>query len=77
MFVPNFKILDAVVPEKSLTKKKFTHRQTHTDQHCYGKGENYIPPHTSCAGCIISISKEKLSEVKCGLTTYAHSMSMI
>ena len=38
MIVPNFKILGTVVPEKSLTKKKFTHTQTH------GKGKNYIPP---------------------------------
>ena len=28
MFVANFKILGRVVPEKSLTEKKFTHRQT-------------------------------------------------
>ena len=28
MFVPNFKILSKVVPEKSLTEKKFTDRQT-------------------------------------------------
>ena len=47
MFVPNFKILGAVVPEKSLTKKKVytqTHKHihTHTDQNYYGKDENYI-----------------------------------
>ena len=59
MFVPNFKILGAVFPEKSLTKKKFTHRHTHTDKHCYGKDENYIPPHTSYAGGIIMIRKKK------------------
>ena len=42
-FVPNFKILSAVVLEKSLTKKKvYTHTQTHT--HKYWKNENYIPP---------------------------------
>ena len=28
MFVSTFKILGRVVPEKSLTEKKFTHRQT-------------------------------------------------
>ena len=28
MFVPNFKILGQAVPEKSLTKKKLTDRQT-------------------------------------------------
>ena len=28
MFVPNFKILDAVVPEKSLTEKNYRHTQT-------------------------------------------------
>ena len=38
MFVPNFKILGQVVPEKSLTEKKFTHKHTH------GKSKNYIPP---------------------------------
>ena len=32
-FVPDFKILGSVVPEKSLTKKKFTHKPTH--KHCY------------------------------------------
>ena len=30
MFVPNFIILCQVVPEKSLTEKKFTHTHTHT-----------------------------------------------
>ena len=30
IFVPNFKILGSVVPQKSLTKKKFTHKPTHT-----------------------------------------------
>ena len=39
MFVPNFKILDAVVPEKSLTEKNLqTHTQT--DRHCYRKDNN-------------------------------------
>ena len=42
MIVPNFKILGTVVPEKSLTKKKFTH--THTHPHTNGKSKNYIPP---------------------------------
>ena len=53
MFVPNFKILGAVVPEKSLKKKKL-HTDTHTDKHCFGKDEKYIPPHTSYAGGIIN-----------------------
>ena len=45
-FVPNFRILTQVVAEKSLTKKKFTDRQTNkqTDKHDYRKGKNYIPP---------------------------------
>ena len=38
---------------KSLTIKKFTHRQTHTHKHCYGD-QNYIPPHTSYARGITS-----------------------
>ena len=42
MFVPNFKILGQAVPEKSLTKKKLTDRQT--DRHTYRKSKNYIPP---------------------------------
>ena len=41
-FVPNFKILSQIVPEKFLMEKQFTHRQTH--KHCYRKGKNYIPP---------------------------------
>ena len=40
MFVPNFKILVAAVPEKSLMKSK---DYTHTDKHCYGNNKNYIP----------------------------------
>ena len=31
MFVPNLKILDTVVPEKSLTEKKLTHTHTQTN----------------------------------------------
>ena len=34
------KILGQVVAEKSLSKKKFTHKHTHTN----GKSKNYIPP---------------------------------
>ena len=46
MFVPNFKILGRVVPEKSLTE-----RSLHSDKHCYGKdNKNYIPLYTSNAG---------------------------
>ena len=30
MFVPNFKILGALAPEKSLTEKQLTHIHTHT-----------------------------------------------
>ena len=63
MFVPKFKILGAVVPEKSLTKKnthrqtdtytdRLTHTHTHTDKHCYEKDKNYIPLRTSFAGGI-------------------------
>ena len=37
MFVPDFKILGRIVPEKSLMKKKY---YTHTDKHCYGKDKN-------------------------------------
>ena len=32
-----FKILDRVIPEKSLTEKSLQ-----TDKHCYGKDKNYI-----------------------------------
>ena len=55
MFVANFKILGAVVPKKSLTKKKKLHTPTHTDKHCYGKDENYIPPYTSYVGGIMKL----------------------
>ena len=42
-FVPNFKILGQVVPEKSLTEKKvYKHTHTHTQTH--RKSKNYIPP---------------------------------
>ena len=40
MSVPNFEILGAVVPKKSLMKKKV---YRHTDKHCYERDENYIP----------------------------------
>ena len=40
MFVPSFKILAAVVPQKSLTEKKFMHR--FTDKHCYGKEKKQL-----------------------------------
>ena len=40
-FVPNFRVLTHIVAEKSLTKKKFTDKQT--DKHNYRKGKNYIP----------------------------------
>ena len=44
MFVPNFKILGTVVPEKSLTKKKkFTHRHTE-------KAKTIYPLYTSYTG---------------------------
>ena len=44
MFVSNFKILGAVVPEKSLNEKKvYTQtKKKQTKKHCYGKDENYI-----------------------------------
>ena len=48
MSVPNFKILGTVVPEKSLTKKKFTH--THTQTH--GKAKTIYPLYTSYTGGI-------------------------
>ena len=41
MFVPIFKILSRVVPEKSLAEKKSIH--TRTDKHVNGKDKNYIP----------------------------------
>ena len=41
--MPNFKILGAVVPEKSLTKRK-VYAQTDTDEYGYRKDVNYIPP---------------------------------
>ena len=45
MFVPNFKILGQVVPEKSLTEKKFTN--THTE-----KAKTIYPLYTSYTGGI-------------------------
>ena len=45
MFVPNFKILGAVVPEKSLTEKSL-HTDTHTQTNIVLKRKNNIPPHT-------------------------------
>ena len=48
MFVPNFKILSAVVPEKSLTKKSLhtdTDRQTDRQINLFmEKDKNYISP---------------------------------
>ena len=49
----------AVVPKKSLTKKKV---YTHTNGHINGKDESYIPPHTSYAGDIIKRSQVKGKE---------------
>ena len=50
--MPYFKILSAVVPEKSLTNKKFTHTPKHTNTHSYGKDKNYIPLYTLYTGDI-------------------------
>ena len=50
-FVPNFKILGAVVPEKSLTKKKslHTHTQTHTN---IADSKAHIPPAIAIRGML-------------------------
>ena len=48
MIVPNFKILGTVVPEKSLTKKMFTHTHTHTNE----KAKTIYPLYTSYTGGI-------------------------
>ena len=42
MFVPNFKLLGPVIPEKYLMEKSlYPHKQTTI--HCYGRDKNYIP----------------------------------
>ena len=51
-FVPNFKILSQVVPEKSLTEKKLTDRYTNI---FFRKGKNNIPLNTSYAGGIMML----------------------
>ena len=43
MFVPNFKILGAVVPEKSLTKKKSLHTDTHRQTLLRKRQKLYTP----------------------------------
>ena len=72
MFVPNFKILGAVVPEKSLTKKKFTHRQTDTHTHAHTqtnivteKTKAIYPLHTSYAGGINGTMQDARISPKC------------
>ena len=51
MFVPNFKILGTVVPEKSLTKKKvYTHSHRHTE-----KPKTIYTLYTSYTGGIIML----------------------
>ena len=61
MFVPNFKILGPVVPEKSLTKKKkFTH--THTE-----KAKTIYPLYTSYTGGI-NIKVTNRANVYCSAT---------
>ena len=50
MFVPNFKMLGTVVPEKSLTKKKvYTQTNTHTHTHTE-KAKTIYPLYTSYTG---------------------------
>ena len=53
MCVPNSKILGAVVPEKSLTKKVDTQTHRLPDKHCYGKDKKLSTPFPSYAGVYI------------------------
>ena len=62
-FVPNFKILGSVVPEKSLTKKK-KKKNVYTQTHIFTeKTKNYIPPIYRYiplyTGCLSTDSKNK------------------
>ena len=67
MFVPNFKILSQVVSEKSLTEKKFTDTQTHTQTNiCTEKAKTIYPLYTSYAGGIIKLSDLDKSRMKHG-----------
>ena len=50
MFVPNFKILGTVVPEKSLTKKK-----VYTHKHTAEKAKTIYPLNTSYTVGIIRV----------------------
>ena len=51
MFVPNLKIIGTVVPEKSLTKKKFTHTHTRKKQKIKQKvSKAHIPPAVAITG---------------------------
>ena len=49
IFVPNFKMLGTVVPEKSLTKKKLTQTNTHKHTHTE-KAKTIYPLYTSYTG---------------------------
>ena len=54
-FVPNFKILGLVVPEKSLTKKKFTHTHPHPQTNIDAeKTKTIYPLYTSYTGSIMN-----------------------
>ena len=73
MFVPNFKILGAVVLKKSLTrKKKFTYRHTEaqTDKHCYKKDKNYIPLYMYPPILRVHLKKQSAKN----LSNYAYAM---
>ena len=62
MFVPNFKILGAVIPENSLTAE-LLHKQTykHTYKQYYGNDKKYIPLlYFVCRG----YNKQRVNSVK-------------
>ena len=70
MFVPNFKILSQVVPEKSLTEKKFTDTQTNIRTE---KAKTIYPLYTSYTG---GIMKEKTYQMEEFLFACVHRWNL-
>ena len=73
MFVQNFKIRSAVVPEKFLAEKKFTHIYTHRLTFLWKSQKLYTPPiYLVCCGVYkkycISILKKNLKKSSAGLS---------
>ena len=59
-FVPNFKTLSQVVPEKALTEIKLTDRYTNIVTE---KAKTIYPLYTSYAGCILMLQLQMLLQL--------------